>query len=103
MRLTRPSCRDHHAVVLRSRLAREDDSTQRGCATALNFVSYERMEQRYAQMGAGDQLAKVRNLLASHDTTVEASLASTIASLSMPALLLNNVFRSGISPFFSHG
>ena len=40
------------------------------------LLSYERMEQRYAQLGAGDQLSKVSKLLASHDTTVEASLAS---------------------------
>ncbi len=54
------------------------------------LLSYERMEQRYAQLGAGDQLSKVSKLLASHHTTVEASLASTIASLTMPDLLLEN-------------
>lgn len=54
------------------------------------LLSYERMEQRYAQLGAGDQLAKVSKLLAGHDTTVEASLTSTIASLTMPDFLLEN-------------
>ena len=54
------------------------------------LLSYERMEQRYAQLGAGDQLAKVNKLLASHDTTVEKSLTSTIASVTMPGFLLGN-------------
>jgi hypothetical protein len=32
----------------------------------------------------------VNELLASHDTTIEASLTSTIASLTMPGFLLEN-------------
>lgn len=67
------------------------------------LLSYERMEQRYAQMGAGDQLAKVSKVLASHDTTVEASLASTVASVAMPDFLLETACRKQISPFFSDG
>jgi protein-tyrosine phosphatase len=54
------------------------------------LLTYERMRQRYAEMGARDQLAAVKELLATHDTTIEASLAATIASLTMPDFLLGN-------------
>jgi protein-tyrosine phosphatase len=54
------------------------------------LLSYERMKQRYAEIGAGDQLAAVTEILAPHDTTIEASLTSTIASLTMPGFLLEN-------------
>ena len=54
------------------------------------LLSYDRMKQRYDEIGAPDQLAAVSELLASHDTTIEASLTSTIASLTMPDYLLEN-------------
>ena len=54
------------------------------------LLTYEKMEPRYEAMGAGDQLLKVRKLLADHGTTVEESLHSTITSLSMPEFLLQN-------------
>jgi hypothetical protein len=54
------------------------------------LLTYDRMRQRYDEIGAPDQLTAVRELLASHDTTVEASLTSTIASLTMPGFLLEN-------------
>jgi protein-tyrosine phosphatase len=54
------------------------------------LLTYDRMRQRYAELGAPDQLAAVNEVLASHDTTIEASLTSTIASLPMPDFLLGN-------------
>jgi protein-tyrosine phosphatase len=54
------------------------------------LLTYHRMKQRYAEIGAPDQLAAVSELLASHDTTIEASLISTIESLTMPGFLLEN-------------
>jgi protein-tyrosine phosphatase len=54
------------------------------------LLTYDRMKQRYDELGAPDQLAAVNALLASHDTTIEASLTSTIASLTMPGFLLEN-------------
>jgi protein-tyrosine phosphatase len=54
------------------------------------LLTYDRMRQRYDEIGAPDQLAAVSELLASHDTTIEASLTSTIASLTMPDFLLEN-------------
>jgi protein-tyrosine phosphatase len=48
------------------------------------------MKQRYDQMGVPDQLTAVSELLGSRDTTIEASLASTIESLAMPGFLLDN-------------
>jgi len=54
------------------------------------LLTYDRMQRRYAELGARDQLTAVRELLASHDTTIEASLRSTIASLTMPGFLLDN-------------
>ncbi|MET3803768.1 hypothetical protein ABIB25_000754 [Nakamurella sp. UYEF19] len=54
------------------------------------LLTYERMEVRYAAMGAGDQLGKVERLLEQHDTNVQESLTATIASLTMPAFLLEN-------------
>lgn len=56
------------------------------------LLSYERMEHRYAKIGAGDQLAKVRKVVADRDTTIEESLSSTIGSLSAPGFLLTNGF-----------
>ena len=54
------------------------------------LLSYDRMKQRYEEIGAPDQFAAVSKLLASHNTTIEASLTSTIASLTMPDFLLEN-------------
>ena len=54
------------------------------------LLSYDRMQQRYDEIGVPDQLAAVRELLANHNTTIEASLTSTIASLTMPGFLLDN-------------
>lgn len=48
------------------------------------------MKQRYDELGARDQLTAVNELLASRNTTIEASLTSTIASLTMPGFLLQN-------------
>lgn len=54
------------------------------------LLTYDRMRQRYAELGARDQLVAVRECLARHGTTVEASLSATIASLTMPDFLLSN-------------
>lgn len=54
------------------------------------LLTYDRMKQRYDELGASDQLAAVSEFLASHNTTIEASLTSTIASLTMPGFLLEN-------------
>jgi protein-tyrosine phosphatase len=54
------------------------------------LLTYDRMKQRYDELGAPDQLAAVQALLASRNTTIEASLTSTIASLTMPGFLLDN-------------
>jgi protein-tyrosine phosphatase len=58
------------------------------------LLTYDRMKQRYDELGARDQLSAVSELLASHDTTIEASLTSTIASLTMPGFLLANGLTS---------
>jgi protein-tyrosine phosphatase len=54
------------------------------------LLTYDRMKQRYDELGFRDQLTAVNELLASRDTTTEASLTSTIASLTMPGFLLEN-------------
>lgn len=54
------------------------------------LLTYERMKPRYVEMGARDQLTAVRELVAGHGTTVEASLTATIGSLAMPSFLLGN-------------
>jgi protein-tyrosine phosphatase len=54
------------------------------------LLSFERMKQRYDELGIRDQLTAVRELLARHDTTIEASLTATIASLTMPDFLVAN-------------
>jgi hypothetical protein len=54
------------------------------------LLTYDRMKQRYAEFGAPDQLAAVSELLASRNTTIEASLTATIVSLTMPDFLLEN-------------
>jgi hypothetical protein len=52
--------------------------------------SYDRLKPRYDEMGVRDQLTAVPECLADHGTTIEASLTSTIASLTMPGFLLEN-------------
>jgi protein-tyrosine phosphatase len=54
------------------------------------LLTYDRMKQRYDELGFRDQLTAVSELLASRDTTIEASLTSTIAALTMPGFLLQN-------------
>jgi protein-tyrosine phosphatase len=54
------------------------------------LLTYDRMKQRYDDLGAGDQLAAVNDLLAGRNTTIEASLTSTITSLTMPGFLLDH-------------
>jgi protein tyrosine/serine phosphatase len=54
------------------------------------LLTYDRMKQRYDELGVPDQLTAVTELLASRSTTIEASLTSTIASLAMPDFLLDN-------------
>ena len=54
------------------------------------LLAYYRMKQRYDEIGVPDQLTAVTELLATSNTTIEASLTSTIASLTMPDFLLRN-------------
>ncbi|MFI7121577.1 tyrosine-protein phosphatase [Amycolatopsis sp. NPDC049868] len=54
------------------------------------LLTYDRMKPRYDELGARDQLAAVTELLATRNTTIEASLTSTITSLTMPDFLLGN-------------
>jgi protein-tyrosine phosphatase len=54
------------------------------------LLTYDRMKQRYDELGFRDQLATVTELLAARNTTIEASLTSTIRSLKMPGFLLDN-------------
>ncbi|WP_018254357.1 tyrosine-protein phosphatase [Salinispora mooreana] len=54
------------------------------------LLSYERMRQRYAELGAPDQLVKVTEFLATRNITIETSLSSTVAALTMPGYLLEN-------------
>jgi protein-tyrosine phosphatase len=58
------------------------------------LLTYDRMKQRYDEIGARDQLTAVTELLASRGTTIGASLTSTIASLTMPGFLLENGLSS---------
>jgi protein-tyrosine phosphatase len=58
------------------------------------LLTYDRMKQRYTEIGFPDQLITVKELLASRGTTIEASLTSTIASLTMPDYLLENGLSS---------
>ena len=58
--------------------------------TADYLLSYERMKQRYDELGFRDQLTLVNEALASRNLTVESSLTSTVASLTMPDFLLEN-------------
>ena len=54
------------------------------------LLTYDRMKPRYDELGVRDQLTAVTELLAANDTTIEASLTATIASLTMPDFLLDN-------------
>jgi protein-tyrosine phosphatase len=54
------------------------------------LLTYDRMKQRYDELGYRDQLTAVREIVARHGTTVDTSLTSTIASLTMPDFLLEN-------------
>ncbi|HXL87449.1 MAG TPA: tyrosine-protein phosphatase [Streptosporangiaceae bacterium] len=54
------------------------------------LLSYERMKQRYVELGIRDQLTAVREFLATRNITIEASLTATIASLAMPGYLRGN-------------
>lgn len=54
------------------------------------LLTYDRMKQRYDELGVRDQLVGVTELLAARNTTIEASLTSTITSLTMPEFLLDN-------------
>jgi protein-tyrosine phosphatase len=54
------------------------------------LLTYDRMKHRYDAMGAPDQLTAVTDICAKHDTTIEESVTATIASLTMPAFLLDN-------------
>lgn len=54
------------------------------------LLTYDRMKQRYEELGFRDQLTAVQELVAEHDTTIEAALTSAIASVTMPDYLLEN-------------
>jgi protein-tyrosine phosphatase len=54
------------------------------------LLTYDRMKERYDEIGFPDQLTAVNEFLAGRGTTIEASLTSTIASLTMPGFLLKN-------------
>ncbi|MEU4524861.1 tyrosine-protein phosphatase [Amycolatopsis sp. NPDC024027] len=54
------------------------------------LLTYDRMKQRYDELGFRDQLTVVTELLTAGNTTIEAALSSTITSLTMPGFLLGN-------------
>jgi hypothetical protein len=54
------------------------------------LLTYERTQRMYEEVAARHRLTAVTELLAGHDTTIEASLTSTITSLPMPDYLLDN-------------
>lgn len=54
------------------------------------LLTYGRMKQRYEELGIHDQLTTVQELVAEHDTTIEAALISTITSVTLPDYLLEN-------------
>ncbi|MCU1687450.1 MAG: protein tyrosine/serine phosphatase [Amycolatopsis sp.] len=54
------------------------------------LLTYDRMKQRYDELGFRDQLTGVTELLAARNTTIDASLTSTITLLTMPDFLLDN-------------
>ncbi|WP_043511135.1 MULTISPECIES: tyrosine-protein phosphatase [unclassified Actinoplanes] len=54
------------------------------------LLTFDRMRRRYAELGAGDQLTAVNELLNGHDTTIAASLTATVEALTMPDYLLDN-------------
>ncbi|MDI2129062.1 tyrosine-protein phosphatase [Yinghuangia seranimata] len=56
--------------------------------------TFDCMKPRFDELGARDQLTAVTETLASHGTSIEASLTSTITSLAMPDFLLENGLNS---------
>ena len=54
------------------------------------LLSYHRLKQRYDDLGARDQLIAVTELLATHNTTIEAALTSAVELLTMPDFLLDH-------------
>lgn len=54
------------------------------------LLTFEWMKPRYDELGYRDQLTAVRELLERHDTTIEASLTTTITSLTMPDYLVEH-------------
>lgn len=54
------------------------------------LLAYDRMKQRYDELGVRDQLTAVKEILACHGTTIEASLTSAINSAAMPDFLLDH-------------
>ncbi|MFK0247558.1 tyrosine-protein phosphatase [Amycolatopsis azurea] len=54
------------------------------------LLTFDRMKQRHDELGFRDQLTAVAELLEARGTTFEASLTSTITSLTMPDYLLAN-------------
>ncbi|MFG1925364.1 tyrosine-protein phosphatase [Cryptosporangium sp. NPDC048952] len=54
------------------------------------LVTYDRMQPLYDEEGYPDVLGRMVTILERHETTVEASLTSTVTSLRMPDFLLQN-------------
>ncbi|ACU70608.1 protein tyrosine/serine phosphatase [Catenulispora acidiphila DSM 44928] len=54
------------------------------------LLTFDRMKARYDALGIRDQRVAVGERLAQHGTTIEASLSTTIAGLTMPGYLLDN-------------
>ncbi|SER04034.1 tyrosine-protein phosphatase [Actinokineospora terrae] len=54
------------------------------------LLTYARMKTRPQDFGDRPQLDVITELLATHDTTIEASLTATITALTMPDFLLDN-------------
>lgn len=54
------------------------------------LLTFDRLKERYAALGIRDQLVAVGERCARQGTTIEASLASTIAGLKLPDYLLAN-------------
>ena len=54
------------------------------------LLTFDRLRQRYAELGIRDQFSAISERLELHGTTFEASLSSTVAGLKMPDYLLAN-------------
>lgn len=62
------------------------------------LLTFERMRETYAALGARDQLVAAGQSAARQGTTVEGSLRSTIEGLKMPDYLLDNgISRAGLA------